>query len=69
MSSSSFSNGWSVPDSIVEWKNGEDGKMKRVRVSVKRQLAPIEIYLDSNYPGQYSVQLKRDLFRITVPRS
>ncbi|CAH0040269.1 unnamed protein product [Clonostachys rhizophaga] len=69
MSSSSFSNAWSVPDSIVEWKNGDDGKMNAYVSASNVSSRQLKSYLDSNYPGQYSVQLKRDQFRITVPRS
>ncbi|KAK7224311.1 hypothetical protein V2G26_012314 [Clonostachys chloroleuca] len=55
--------------SIVEWKNGEDGKMNAYVSASNVSSRQLKSYLDSNYPGQYSVQLKRDLFRITVPRS
>ncbi|CAH0058126.1 unnamed protein product [Clonostachys solani] len=50
----------------VYWQDGENGK-KITSVSASNvSSSQLKLYLDQYYPERYSVQLKRDIFRITI---
>ncbi|CAG9954580.1 unnamed protein product [Clonostachys rosea f. rosea IK726] len=50
----------------VYWRDIENGK-KITSVSASNvSSSQLKLYLDQYYPERYSVQLKRDIFRITI---
>ncbi|KAL0942082.1 uncharacterized protein CTRU02_204845 [Colletotrichum truncatum] len=50
----------------VQWQNNQDGSKNAIVSANQVNSIQLKEYLDFHYPGQYSVQLKRDKFKITV---
>ncbi|WQF84118.1 hypothetical protein CDEST_09132 [Colletotrichum destructivum] len=55
-----------TPSSKVQWHNSFDGTQMASISASQVSSSQLKEYLDRNYPGQYSVQLKRDKFKITI---
>ncbi|KAF4775770.1 hypothetical protein HER10_EVM0000541 [Colletotrichum scovillei] len=55
-----------TPSGKVQWQCNQDGTQNAIISASQVSSSQLKEYLDTNYPGQYSVQLKRDKFRITV---
>ncbi|KAF4835460.1 hypothetical protein CGCSCA4_v012599 [Colletotrichum siamense] len=50
----------------VQWQSNKDGSRNAFISASQVSSSQLKEYLDSNYPGGYSVQLKRDKFKITI---
>ncbi|KAK2773529.1 hypothetical protein CKAH01_13569 [Colletotrichum kahawae] len=50
----------------VQWRSNKDGSRNAFISASKVSSSQLKEYLDFNFPGGYSVQLKRDKFKITI---
>ncbi|OHE98214.1 hypothetical protein CORC01_06411 [Colletotrichum orchidophilum] len=55
-----------TPSGKVKWQSNQDGTQNAIISASRVSSSQLKEYLDANFPGQYSVQLKRDKFKITV---
>ncbi|KZL84417.1 hypothetical protein CI238_06786 [Colletotrichum incanum] len=55
-----------TPSTKVQWQNNQDGTQNAFISASQVSSGQLKKYLDDNFPGQYSVQLKRDKFKITI---
>ncbi|KAF6824934.1 hypothetical protein CMUS01_10038 [Colletotrichum musicola] len=55
-----------IRPSKVQWQHNQDGSKNAFVSASQVSSSQLKEYLDSNYPGQYRIQLKRDKFKITL---